>query len=199
MIDISQLNSGNRICAFIRHGEKNIEKFSLTDAGKREVVNFSQSLLELEKQIAVYTSPEDRCVETATIITSVVSNNKCNFVVSNILGKPGIQVKDTKEYTKLTDVMKCRDIFLEWKECPHDYTPLLHDSGKKKHRRNHMLYAMQIAVCVFSRNKSCKDTAYFFSCSALMKLYASRTVSNSLAFSSGMLTPSSSSMAYTSS
>ena len=23
------------------------------------------------------------------------------------------------------------DIFLEWKECPHDYTPLLHDSGKK--------------------------------------------------------------------
>ena len=119
MIDISQLNSGNRICAFIRHGEKNIEKFSLTDAGKREVVNFSQSLLELEKQIAVYTSPEDRCVETATIITSVVSNNKCNFVVSNILGKPGIQVKDTKEYTKLTDVMKCRDIFSEWKMGMH--------------------------------------------------------------------------------
>ncbi|WP_029542161.1 histidine phosphatase family protein [Selenomonas sp. AB3002] len=119
MIDIEQFNSGNRICAFIRHGEKDVEKFSLTDIGRKNVINFSKLLLALQKPILIYTSPEDRCIETATIVSSTIGNNKYDYITSNYLGKPGIQVKNEIEYAKLTNLMKCREIFAEWKTGMH--------------------------------------------------------------------------------
>ena len=53
------------------------------------------------------------------MINSIVNDAKIDIQISNILGKPGIQVKDELEYTKLTNFMKCRDIFKEWKNGMH--------------------------------------------------------------------------------
>jgi hypothetical protein len=44
-----------------------------------------------------------------------LNNEKNGILCSTFLGKPGIQVRDEVAYTKLTDTMKCREIFKEWK------------------------------------------------------------------------------------
>ena len=119
MLNVDELKRGRRVCAFIRHGEKDLKNFGLTDNGKHDINNLSRLLKLLQRPIIIYSSPEARCIETAVIINSIVNNTEQNIQVSNILGKPGIQVKDEAEYTKLTDCMKCRDIFKEWKNGLH--------------------------------------------------------------------------------
>lgn len=118
MIKINELKNTNNSCIFIRHGEKDINNYCLTNRGKSEIIEFGNSLCMLNKKITIYSSPEDRCVETATIINNIVNGDN-NICISNVLGKPGIQVKDEFEYTKLTDIMRCRDIFKEWKKGMH--------------------------------------------------------------------------------
>ena len=76
MLNIDELKKGTRVCAFIRHGEKDIKNFGLTDVGKLAINDFSQSLCLLKRKIIIYSSPEDRCMETATIINSIVNNSK---------------------------------------------------------------------------------------------------------------------------
>ena len=119
MLNIDELKKGNRVCAFIRHGEKDTKNFCLTDAGKHDIDELSKLLYLLQRRIIIYSSPEDRCIETAMMINSIVNDAKIDIQISNILGKPGIQVKDELEYTKLTNFMKCRDIFKEWKNGMH--------------------------------------------------------------------------------
>lgn len=120
MINISELKKANNICVLIRHGEKDINNYCLTNDGKSEIVEFSNSLCLLNKKIIVYSSPESRCIETATIINNIVNGMNSDIYVSDVLGKPGIQVKDEIEYSKLTDTMKCRNIFKEWKKGMHN-------------------------------------------------------------------------------
>ena len=115
MINLNDLSDGNRICVFIRHGEKNLNDFGLTDKGIQDTITFANFLFSIKKSIVIYSSPEERCIKTATLINSVVNDNNQRIIISDILGKPGIQVKDNIEYTKLTNVMKCRDIYKEWK------------------------------------------------------------------------------------
>lgn len=120
MINVEGLSRGiGTICIFIRHGEKDATQYCLTENGKREIIAFSKKLITLEQSIKIYSSPEKRCVETASIINSVVSEEKNEICCSVFLGKPGIQVRDEAAYTKLTDTMKCRDIFKEWKKGLH--------------------------------------------------------------------------------
>lgn len=119
MIDVTKLKNGNNICVFIRHGEKDITNYCLTNKGKNEIIQFGNSLCLLNKKIKIYSSPENRCIETATIMNNIVNDKDNIFYLSNILGKPGIQVKDEAEYTKLTDTMRCREIFREWKKGIH--------------------------------------------------------------------------------
>ena len=116
MIDVNELKKGNRICVFIRHGEKDINNYCLTDAGKCDIIEFGRLICLLKTQVIIYSSPEIRCIETANIINNIVNGIKCDIHVSDVLGKPGIQVKDEVEYTKLTDSMRCRDIYKEWKK-----------------------------------------------------------------------------------
>ena len=117
MISIEKLIEVNStVCIFIRHGEKDTTQYCLTENGKCEIIDFSRKLLTLGQKIQVYSSPERRCVETASIINSVVNNEENEIHCSAFLGKPGVQVRDEVAYTKLTDTMKCRDIFKEWKK-----------------------------------------------------------------------------------
>ena len=119
MINIEEIRSEGTVCVFIRHGEKDIRSYGLTEQGKSEIRRFGQMLYALRKPVVVYSSPEERCMETGLIINEIIngSNNKC--VVSDILGKPGVQVKDDSLYALLTDTMRCRDIFKEWKQGMH--------------------------------------------------------------------------------
>lgn len=119
MININKLKKASKTCVFIRHGEKDINNYNLTDRGKHEIFEFSNSLCLLDKKIIIYSSPESRCIETATIINNVVNGENSDLHVSDVLGKPGIQVKNEIEYTKLTDTMKCREVFKEWKKGMH--------------------------------------------------------------------------------
>lgn len=116
MININELKNLNNACAFIRHGEKDINNYCLTNKGKIETIKFSNSLSLLNKKIIVYSSPENRCIETATIINNIVNGTAKDIYISDVLGKPGIQVKNQIEYNKLTNSMKCRDIFKDWKK-----------------------------------------------------------------------------------
>lgn len=115
MINIDQMNDANTICAFIRHGEKDSNNYSLTENGKKKIVELSRLISLLQKDVLIYSSPEPRCVETATIINNIVNDAKSPIRISMVLGKPGIQVKDNVEYTKLIESKKCREVYKEWK------------------------------------------------------------------------------------
>ncbi len=119
MINFDNLKMVSNACVFIRHGEKDIDNYCLTDNGRKEITKFSDSLRLLNKKIILYSSPENRCIETATIIDNIVNGTGKGIYTSDVLGKPGIQVKNQNEYNKLTDKMRCRDIFKEWKEDMH--------------------------------------------------------------------------------
>lgn len=118
MISVACINNieDRRICMFIRHGEKEQGGFSLTEKGKADISNFARTLASLSIPIIVYSSPESRCAQTASIICNILQNSDKEIHFSTILGKPGIQVKNEKLYSSLTDTMKCRDIFTSWKK-----------------------------------------------------------------------------------
>ena len=120
MINIAELQKEKQFCVFIRHGEKNAVDYGLTAEGKKQIMGFSTSLSSLDKTIIIYSSPEPRCIETASIINNVVNKAKINIRISNILGMPGIQVRNETEYAKLTYSMRCRDIYKEWKMGKHN-------------------------------------------------------------------------------
>lgn len=128
MLNLSKLkNMKNKrnICIFIRHAEKNIHDYHLSNEGKKKSLEFAERLYELNKQVNIFSSPEERCIETATIINDRINENRYIYI-SNMLGKPGVQVKNKIEYKKLTDTIRCRDIFSKWKkgECFESmYTP----------------------------------------------------------------------------
>ena len=119
MINISDLKEWDNACIFIRHGEKDECNYGLTDKGKVKIIEFSEELCVLNRKIYVCSSPDSRCVETANIINNIVNASNGEVYISNILGKPGIQVKDETKYKMLTDSMRCREIFKEWKRGMH--------------------------------------------------------------------------------
>ena len=59
-------------------------------------------------------------METATLLAEKIPQSGSGISTSAILGKPGIQVKDEVKYTLLTDRMRCRDIYREWKMGRHE-------------------------------------------------------------------------------
>lgn len=119
MINIEELRCEGTVCVFIRHGEKDIHSYGLTESGKSEIKQLGQLLYGLQKPVMVYSSPETRCMETALIINEIINGSDQKCVVSDILGKPGIQVKNNSLYSILTNTMKCREIFKEWKQGLH--------------------------------------------------------------------------------
>ena len=50
MINLNALKEGNRICVFIRHGEKNINDFGLTDKGIQDTITFAKQLCSINKK-----------------------------------------------------------------------------------------------------------------------------------------------------
>ena len=115
MIDVNRFKETGSLCVFLRHGEKDPVDFGLTREGKEESLAFARALGSLGRAVVVYTSPENRCMETARLICRSLCRTK-EVQISTVLGKPGIQVKDWVAYDRLTDVMKCRDIFRGWKK-----------------------------------------------------------------------------------
>lgn len=119
MINIEEERLEGTVCVFIRHSEKDLHSYDLTDRGKHESKRFGQMLYGLRKPVMVYSSPEKRCMETGLIINEIINGSSSKCIASTILGKPGIQVKNDSLYSVLTDTMRCRDIFKEWKHGMH--------------------------------------------------------------------------------
>lgn len=115
MINLDGLYQSDNVCIFIRHGEKNIDSYDLSIDGKSKSLEIAEKLCLLGKQINIFSSPEQRCLETAIIINNRINGESRGISISDALGKPGIQVKNEAEYAKLTDTMRSRDIFSEWK------------------------------------------------------------------------------------
>lgn len=120
MLDVTALSRGESVCAFIRHGEKDVGHYGLTNAGKAEIGRIGQLVAALNRPVRLYASPEGRCMETATLLAEKIPQSGSGILTSAILGKPGIQVKDEVKYTLLTDRMRCRDIYREWKMGRHE-------------------------------------------------------------------------------
>ncbi len=120
MLDAAVLPAGERVLVFIRHAEKDPVSFGLTAAGLEEAALFGRQFLEHGRPVRIFSSPEERCFETAELIFAAVNGTPFNqgsggVTLSHVLGKPGIQVKNDTAYRMLTDTMRCRDIFREWK------------------------------------------------------------------------------------
>ena len=116
MISLNGLQYSDNICIFIRHGEKNVDSYDLSSEGRKKCLEFAETLCSLNKKVDIFSSPEQRCIETAIIISNRINGESSNISISNALGKPGIQIKNETEYAKLTDLMRCTDIFSEWKK-----------------------------------------------------------------------------------
>ena len=115
MLDVDALNAGDTVCALIRHGEKDDRHFGLTEHGKAEIERIGLLISALHKPVRLYSSPECRCMETAVLMSKIILGSGCDVQTSTILGKPGVQVKNEEKYSLLTDCMRCRDIYREWK------------------------------------------------------------------------------------
>lgn len=120
MLDVTALGGGDTICAFIRHGEKDADRFALTQAGKAEIGRIGRLVADLNRPVRLYASPEGRCLETAALLAERILGHGSAVPTSAILGKPGIQVKDEAKYSLLTDRMRCREIYREWKMGLHE-------------------------------------------------------------------------------
>lgn len=120
MLDVAALNIGDTVCAFIRHGEKDAERFVLTQAGKAESIRFGQHIADLNRPVRLYSSPEERCLETAALLAESIAGARSGIQEAAILGKPGIQVKNEEEYSRLIGCKRCRDVYREWKKGLHD-------------------------------------------------------------------------------
>lgn len=116
MIDLDSLIDKENLCIFIRHGEKNPNGYDLSNTGRMQSLLLAEKLSNLSLRIQIFSSPEERCIETATIINNKINGKSGDIHVSDILGKPGVHVRDKFEYAKLTDSMRCRDIFDKWKK-----------------------------------------------------------------------------------
>jgi hypothetical protein len=116
MIFLENINPKDRNCIFIRHGDKDPLTFELTEKGKYDIALLAKKLADINCKIQIYSSPEHRCLETATILNNLISSPNKDIIISTILGMPGIQVKNDIEYNQLTNQMKCREIFKEWKK-----------------------------------------------------------------------------------
>ncbi|MBQ6340617.1 MAG: phosphoglycerate mutase family protein [Kiritimatiellae bacterium] len=115
MLDVNALNVGDTVCALIRHGEKDDSHFVLTEKGKSEIERIGLRVSAFHKPVRLYASPESRCVETAVLMGKVIYGSVCDIQTSSMLGKPGVQVKNEEKYSLLTDCMRCRDVYREWK------------------------------------------------------------------------------------
>ena len=132
MINLNQLQNSGNACIFIRHSEKNLNGYDLSSEGKKQSLKFAEKLCMTNRQIKVFSSPEQRCIETATIINNRINGESSNILISNTLGKPGIQVKNEIEYAKLTDNLRCRDVFSEWKKGKYSEAMYRPESIKEK-------------------------------------------------------------------
>lgn len=105
-----------KIALFIRHGEKLESSLSLlSKKGIYTANKFATELKKINCPIRIISSPELRCVQTATIFNSVISNNEQEIILSNKLGCPGLHILNNEIYQKLYKTKKARDIFSEWK------------------------------------------------------------------------------------
>lgn len=119
MLDVNVLSTRDTVCAFIRHGEKDDSHFGLTERGKAEIERIGLLISTLRKPVKLYASPEFRCLETAVLMGKVIHGSGYDIQTSTMLGKPGVQVRNEEKYSLLTDRMRCRDIYREWKTGLH--------------------------------------------------------------------------------
>ncbi len=118
--DLLKNNSHSKMALIIRHGEKSeTVNGLLSENGKTSVKKFAVELKKFGYQINIVSSPELRCVQTATIINEILSNNENDIILSNKLGCPGLHILNNSIYQELYKTKKAREIFYEWKEGLH--------------------------------------------------------------------------------
>jgi len=150
MLDVNSLSAGESVCAFIRHGEKDDGSFGLTEGGKAEAKRMGRILSALHKPVRVCSSPEGRCMETAVLISDALAGSCCGIQTSPLLGRPGVQVKDEGKYYSLTNQLRCRDIYREWKNGRHwdaMHTPT-HIESEIRHFIRESVIRHGITICV---------------------------------------------------
>ena len=89
---IPQNISGKRIVMLIRHAQRKNNLDELTDTGLSQAFAFGDSLVGY-KLNAIYTSPTDRCIETAKQIAEGYSRD-IPIILDDILNETGIYVTD---------------------------------------------------------------------------------------------------------
>lgn len=110
----------HKIVLFLRHAEKKTDgSSSLTDQGIKQTIQLASDLQKLNTKINIFSSPESRCKQTATIFHTYLGNIDDEIKFSNSLGKPGLQILDEALYEKLYNQFKCREIFHQWKQGLH--------------------------------------------------------------------------------
>ena len=115
-------NSASRLAVFIRHGEKTEAETGpalITSQAKSDVDSMGLRFRALNVPVKVYSSPELRCVQTAKIFNSKISDGNSDIILTSFLGEPGIQVRDNKKYLELFDKSGARTIYDEWKNNQH--------------------------------------------------------------------------------
>lgn len=115
-------NLDSKIAVFIRHGERDEKPGStLTPNGRTQAEFFGQQLREINIPVKIYTSPEHRCVETAEIITKLISNMNTEIIISNKLGIPGLQVLNTEMFQQRYSEynFNYRNLFSDWQKGQH--------------------------------------------------------------------------------
>lgn len=115
-------NSALKFAVFIRHGEKSESGTGpalITNQAKCDVETMGLKFRALNVPIQVYTSPELRCVQTAKIFNSKISDGNSDIVLTSFLGEPGIQVRDNERYLEIFDKSGARTIYDEWKNSQH--------------------------------------------------------------------------------
>ena len=84
-----------KIAWIIRHAERLDQQDLITNQGKEQAKNFGQHINKY-KINAIYTSPTDRCVQTAQIIADQL-NTDIPIILDYTLNEEGVYVTDMQK------------------------------------------------------------------------------------------------------
>jgi broad specificity phosphatase PhoE len=87
--------NNKKIAWIIRHAEREENQDKLTEQGRKQAAEFGKSINHLPVN-AIYTSPTDRCVETAKIIAEQLPGD-VPIILDNYLNEVGVYVTDMQK------------------------------------------------------------------------------------------------------
>jgi broad specificity phosphatase PhoE len=164
------MNTHEKISLLLRHSDREdipIGSFGneilLNDKGIQNAISFGESLAE-KKVNRIFTSPVERCVQTAEYITKGYGNS-VEIVETVALGAPGLHISDEKiagEFFLEHGFDEMYNRFMQGKEIPgipsetelnHRITTFLKENTTQNGRTLFITHDMLIVFYHFSINK----------------------------------------------